>query len=219
MDGGARDVTVRADARVCPECGVPAGSSPFCANCGLNLSSTTRLPTRAEWEAGTITASPAGEGARRRRSPVLWALLVVVVTAGVAAAVLLTDGSDGRTTTYTVPSEAMEPTYDVGEEIAVDLDAYKDSEPAVGDVVIFHPPSGADSGIGCGIQPRLGEVCAKPTSGRSRQVFLKRVIAGPGDTVSITKGHAVVNGQVKAESFAARCQGGVICNMPRTITI
>ena len=38
-------------ARVCPECGEPAGSQPFCASCGRNLSHQERLPTREAWEA------------------------------------------------------------------------------------------------------------------------------------------------------------------------
>jgi hypothetical protein len=40
-----------ATARVCPECGQPAGAQAFCAACGRNLSQLTRLPTRAQWEA------------------------------------------------------------------------------------------------------------------------------------------------------------------------
>lgn len=34
---------------MCPDCGSPAGSQPFCASCGRNLSMIERLPTRAEW--------------------------------------------------------------------------------------------------------------------------------------------------------------------------
>ena len=36
--------------RVCPECGQPAGSQPFCAACGKNLSGVDWLPSREEWE-------------------------------------------------------------------------------------------------------------------------------------------------------------------------
>src|SRR4051794_34796009 len=35
--------------RVCPDCGADAGSQPFCAHCGRNLTTVERLPTRAEW--------------------------------------------------------------------------------------------------------------------------------------------------------------------------
>ena len=48
--------------RVCPDCGQAAGSQPFCAACGKNLSTVDRLPTREEWERGRppppITAAP-----------------------------------------------------------------------------------------------------------------------------------------------------------------
>src|SRR5688572_30734081 len=43
-------MSVPFDARVCPECGEPAGAQPFCAGCGVNLSQQPRLPSRAEWE-------------------------------------------------------------------------------------------------------------------------------------------------------------------------
>ena len=39
--------------RVCPFCGEPPGAGVFCAGCGRNLAGVERLPTRAEWEAGT----------------------------------------------------------------------------------------------------------------------------------------------------------------------
>lgn len=36
--------------RVCPDCGVPAASGSFCEQCGLNLATVDRLPTREQWE-------------------------------------------------------------------------------------------------------------------------------------------------------------------------
>jgi uncharacterized RDD family membrane protein YckC len=44
------DENIPSTARVCPECGELAGSQPFCAACGLNLSQQQRLPSRGEWE-------------------------------------------------------------------------------------------------------------------------------------------------------------------------
>lgn len=43
---------MESETRVCPECGEAAGQQPFCANCGLNMSSQSRLPTRGEWQEG-----------------------------------------------------------------------------------------------------------------------------------------------------------------------
>jgi uncharacterized RDD family membrane protein YckC len=45
--------------RVCPECGQSAGSQPFCAACGKNLSGLDRLPSREEWERQQAPPAPA----------------------------------------------------------------------------------------------------------------------------------------------------------------
>lgn len=37
--------------RVCPRCGAPAGTQPFCATCGLNLSQLPELPSAEEYAA------------------------------------------------------------------------------------------------------------------------------------------------------------------------
>ena len=39
--------------RVCPYCGQPPGTGVFCDACGRNLGDVKRLPTRAEWNAGS----------------------------------------------------------------------------------------------------------------------------------------------------------------------
>lgn len=52
--------------------------------------------------------------------------------------------------------------------------------------------------------------------------FIKRIVAGPGDTLSIKDGHPVVNGvEKKDEPYINPCEddGPGICNLPRTITI
>src|SRR5687768_5549690 len=35
---------------VCPRCGTPPGGGAFCETCGLNLTATPSLPSRAQWE-------------------------------------------------------------------------------------------------------------------------------------------------------------------------
>jgi signal peptidase I len=145
--------------------------------------------------------------------------LVGAATVGIAAVLLLAGGSE-NTQTYTVPSEAMFPTFAPGDSITVNLNAYKNAAPSLGDVVVFHPPKGADNGVQCGLRPQTGEPCSKPTPTASSQIFLKRIVAGPGDTLSIRSGHPVVNGNVVSEeAYAAPCGSAEACNMPRTITI
>jgi len=61
---------------------------------------------------------------------------------------------------------------------------------------------------------------AKPTPEPSDQNFIKRLVAGPGDTLSIRNGHPVVNGVMnKDEPYALPCGNGGACNLPKTITI
>jgi signal peptidase I len=128
---------------------------------------------------------------------------------------------------YQIPSESMEPTLDVGQRVLVNRFLYHFEDPKIGDVVVFHPPAGADGeGPRCGanLQGRepsaAGMPCPKPTAEQSDQNFIKRIVAGPGDTLSVKEGHPVVNGvEQKDEPFINPCGGGSSCNLPREITI
>ncbi len=127
---------------------------------------------------------------------------------------------------YQIPSESMEPTLDVGQRVLVNRFIYDLHEPHLGDIVVFHPPAGADNGTECGtsVEGRepveVGESCPKPTAAESSQNFIKRIVAGPGDTLSIKEGHPVVNGvEKKDESYIIPCGGSSACNLPKTITI
>jgi len=124
---------------------------------------------------------------------------------------------------YQIPSESMEPTLDVGQRVLVNRFLYHFKDPQIGDIVVFHPPAGADNGTECGVPggtPNNGEPCPKPTEGESSQNFIKRIVAGPGDKLSIKGGHPVVNGVEKTdEPYINPCGAAEQCNMPKTITI
>ncbi len=127
---------------------------------------------------------------------------------------------------YQIPSESMEPTLDVGQRVLVNRFLYNFTDPSPGDIVVFHPPAGADSGTECGVkihgrQPNeVGMACPKPTAAESSQNFIKRIVAGPGDTLSVKNGHPVVNGVEKTdESYIIPCGNAGACNLPRTIKI
>jgi signal peptidase I len=49
--------------------------------------------------------------------------------------------------------------------------------------------------------------------------FIKRVVAGPGDTIAIVDGHVVRNGKRAKESFIRQCGGGSDCNFPKPIRV
>jgi signal peptidase I len=118
---------------------------------------------------------------------------------------------------YQIPSESMEPTLDVGQRILANRFVYHFKDPSLGDIVVFHPPAGAERGTECGVNPDAGEPCPEPTEARSDQTFIKRIVAGPGDTLSVRDGHPVVNGREKTdESYINPC---LSCDLPRAITI
>jgi signal peptidase I len=121
---------------------------------------------------------------------------------------------------YQIPSQSMEPTLDVGQRVLVNRFLYHFSDPGIGDIVVFHPPAGADLGTECGAPHGPQEACAVPTEAQSSQNFIKRIVAGPGDTLSVRNGHPVVNGVEKAdEPYTMPCGNGGACNLPRPITI
>jgi signal peptidase I len=118
---------------------------------------------------------------------------------------------------YRIPSESMEPTLDVGQRVLVSRFNYHFSDPDRLDVVVFHPPKGADSNT-CGAEKSPDQACPKPTSERDSVNFIKRIVAGPGDTLAIREGHAIVNGVRQKDDFTRPCAPGT-CNFPRPIKI
>ncbi len=120
---------------------------------------------------------------------------------------------------YQIPSPSMEPTLDVGQRVLVNRVGYHLGDPEVGDIVVFHPPAGAEDGRECGVQQAAGEPCPEPTPDKSDTNFIKRIVAGPGDTLRVHNGHPVVDGVEAEEDFIRPCRGGNGCNLPREITI
>jgi signal peptidase I len=121
---------------------------------------------------------------------------------------------------YQIPSESMEPTLDVGQRVLVNRFLYHLSDPGVGDIVVFHPPLGSENGAECGAPHPPQQACSEPTPQRSDENFIKRIVAGPGDTLSVREGHPVVNGVEKRdEPYINPCGNGGGCNLPKEITI
>jgi signal peptidase I len=121
---------------------------------------------------------------------------------------------------YRIPSGSMEPTLAVGERVIVNRLGSRFSGPDVGDIVVFHPPRGADvnacgeAGQGPFYQgPKSGTPCSRPTAARSTQNFIKRVVAGPGDRIAVRDGHVVRNGVRQEEPFIRACGDGPDCDL------
>jgi signal peptidase I len=121
---------------------------------------------------------------------------------------------------YRIPSESMVPTLKVGQRVLVNRIGARFSSPHVGDIVVFHPPEGAEQDNTCGSgQPPAGQVCDKPTSERADVNFIKRVVGEPGDTIYIRGGHVYRNGKREADSYTIPCGGGDGCDFAKPVTI
>ena len=122
---------------------------------------------------------------------------------------------------YRIPSESMVPTLEINQRVLVSRIGNRFSDPSIGDVMVFHPPTGAtgEAGRQCGREVAETELCPEPTGKKADVNFIKRVVAGPGDRLRIDEGRAIVNGKPLKESYAEPCGGGSGCNYPGEITI
>jgi signal peptidase I len=121
---------------------------------------------------------------------------------------------------YRIPSPSMVPTLSVGQRVLTNRLV---NHPSIGDIVVFHPPSGADPPTpDCGASnegAQHQQACGVPTSGESRQTFIKRVVAGPGDHISIVNGHVIRNGVSEKDSYITPCPHDGSCNFRSPIVI
>lgn len=129
---------------------------------------------------------------------------------------------------YQIPSGSMEPTLDINQRILVNRFIFHFTDPKPGDVVVFHPPAGVDNGgadgNGCGVNKPTDQPCPQATEDKASDTFIKRIVAGPGDTLSVKNGLPIVNGEVvEPDGYEIRpcrpADGGQGCNMPKEITI
>jgi signal peptidase I len=123
----------------------------------------------------------------------------------------------------------MLPTLKVGQRVLVNRIGNRFKDPHVGEIVVFHPPAPADaehSGVQgrgpsgqCGVDPAEGAPCPSPWPTKADTNFIKRVVAGPGDTIAIRGGRVVRIGKLQKESFINLCHGESDCDFPKPITI
>jgi signal peptidase I len=123
---------------------------------------------------------------------------------------------------YRIPSGSMLPTLQVNQRVLVNRIGNRFADPRVGDVIVFHPPRGSDTDT-CGDGDRReGQACDRPTTRRADVNYIKRVVAGPGDTIYIKGGHVYRNGKRERDGYIARsCDSsdGRGCNFTTPITI
>src|SRR5215472_13767646 len=141
---------------------------------------------------------------KRSRGNALVELVVIVVVA-LGLALLI---QAFLVKPYKIPSGSMEPTLVKGQRVLVDRIGMKISGPKVGEVVVFHPPKGAEQEV-CGPAPHMvtpgGAACAAPIAQPANVNFIKRIVAGPGDTIYIREGHVYLNGKREKDSYIRPC--------------
>jgi signal peptidase I len=83
---------------------------------------------------------------------------------------------------YRIPSASMEDTLLIGDRVLVDRISWRFTQPARGDIVVFHSP------------------IAGP-------VLIKRIIGLPGDEISLNGGSVYINGKRLSEPYVRRVNG------------
>jgi signal peptidase I len=123
---------------------------------------------------------------------------------------------------YRIPSGSMEPTLAIGQRVLVNRIGMDFSDPHVGEIAVFHPPEGAEQEQ-CGPTPhvvKLGtEACSHPVPQEASVNFIKRIVGGPGDTISIVEGHVIRNGVREKDSYIRQCGSSPECTFPTPIKI
>jgi signal peptidase I len=143
--------------------------------------------------------------------------LVITVAVAVALALLI---QAFIVKPYRIPSGSMIPTLEISQRV---LTNRLDTSPSVGDIIVFHPPAGADPQPAVCGSPNQGtghpQPCGRPTPNESSQTFIKRVVGLPGDRIKIINGHVYRNGVREKDSYIAPCTAGEDCNFPSPIVV
>ena len=183
-------------------------------------------PTGSAGDEQLATPPPADDGARKRRakksksgdssgnSP-FELVLIVAVALGLALGI-----QAFLVKPYRIPSESMVPTLEIGQRVLVNRIGNRFGDPE------HRRRHGLPSAraaprtrTSAAIQHKDDQPCPMPTKTKADVNFIKRIVAGPGDTLAIVDGHAVLNGKRQKEPFIRDCQGGEQCNFPTPITI
>jgi signal peptidase I len=155
---------------------------------------------------------------KKKKSPVASLIeLVLTVAVAVGLAILI---QALIVKPYRIPSSSMVPTLDPGQRV---LTNRLSTHPSVGDVVVFHPPHGADfDNPVCGNSSQgtgHSQACDRPTAQESTQTFIKRVVAGPGDTLFIKDGHVYRNGVKEKDDYINPCGVDSSCTFQTPIKV
>lgn len=120
---------------------------------------------------------------------VLWACVVLPIAAV---------GGAGLLKPFKMPAGSMEPTFRCGDRFLVESLTNRSTNPRRGDIVTLHPPAGAET-TGAPASAPTDRGGGDPTP--ADVTYVKRIIALPGETVSVRNHRAVVEGDELDEPY------------------
>jgi signal peptidase I len=165
----------------------------------------------------STATQPAKKRSKSLTSSIVELVVIIAVALGLALAI-----QAWIIKPYRIPSGSMEPTLAVGQRVLVNRIGMDFSDPHVGEIAVFHPPEGAEQEQ-CGPIPHTiklgGEACSQPIPKKSNVNFIKRIVAGPGDTITIVEGHVIRNGVREKDSYIRQCGSSPECSFPKPIKI
>ena len=151
---------------------------------------------------------------RSTTSSVIELVVIIAVAVGLALGI-----QQWIVKPYRIPSGSMEPTLAIGQRVLVDRIGMHFGDPHVGEIAVFNPPRSAQQQV-CGVVRPPGAACSQPESQRASTYFIKRIVAGPGDLISIVEGHVIRNGKREQDGYIRPCPTGQQdCNLTKPITI
>ena len=113
----------------------------------------------------------------------------------------------------------MVPTLEIGQRVLVNRIGDRFGDPVVGDVVVFHPPAGAEQTTPAAApRRRRARRATAPTAESADVNFIKRVVAGPGDQLDPRRPRDPQR-QARSRSPSPSLRGGEECDFPTEITI
>ena len=141
-------------------------------------------------------------------------ILIVAVALGLALAI-----QAFLVKPYRIPSESMVPTLQIGQRVLVNRIGARFTKPEIGNVVVFHPPAGAEensSGVGTapGRPPQYDEAGGRPHRRRTSSNAWS-----PAPAIACGSSTARSTSTASATSRSrGTCGGGEGCTLPREIT-
>jgi signal peptidase I len=121
---------------------------------------------------------------------------------------------------FEIKTVAMKPTYESFSTVYYDPTQV---HPQIGQAIVYYLPVGVEEGE-CASQEVGGRACAVAVPGLTHILSIGRVVGLPGETIAISYGHVIRNGQPVAEPSIASCgekesttEPG--CEYPTAITV